>query len=95
VVELLNITELGRGNPVLVVGLADPGEACPDLDELLGLRVGQRAQQHCIQHAEDGGIGADAERHGDNDDSSEAGPLDHLAQRETQILEQNCHFCLR
>ena len=42
------------------------GEAGPNNGEAVGVRVGQRFQQDAMHHAEDGGVGANADREGDD-----------------------------
>jgi hypothetical protein len=40
---------------------------CIELDQTIGVTIGQGTQQHGVHHAEDGGVGADAHgqhRHG-------------------------------
>ena len=44
--------------------------------ETLGVRKGQRGQEHPVHEAEDGGIGADTEREGENGDDAQAGSAD-------------------
>ena len=47
----------------------------PDLDEIVGARVGQRPQEHAIDDAEDGGVRSDAKRQRHQDDGSQPGVL--------------------
>ena len=91
VIQLLEIAELRRGNPVLVVRRADAGEPRPHFDQLVRFRVGERPQEHRVEHAEDGGVRADTQRHGDHHQCREAGLLQHLAKRKTGVLEQYVH----
>src|SRR4030095_11342934 len=54
-------------NPVLQADRGDPGLADSfvkllELDEAIGIRVRQRAQEHRIDGGEDGAVGADAQR---------------------------------
>ena len=53
------------------------------------MRVGQRAQQHGVYDAEDGGIGADAERQGQQDNGSVGGVLSQVAERESDVLRHH------
>ena len=92
VIELLEVTELGRGDPVLVVGRADSSEARPDFNEAIRLAVREGAQKDRVEHTEDGGVGADAEGHGEENDGREARPLCHLPDCEAQILQKNAHL---
>ena len=58
-----------------VVELAEQGEA-------VRLRHRQRAYEQLIDDAEDGGVGADAEREGEDGHGGEAGMLEQLADGE-------------
>src|ERR1051326_6588144 len=51
--------------------IARGAHAAPDYDEALGIRVGERMQQHAVKHAEDRGGDADAERERDERDGGE------------------------
>lgn len=55
----LEVPELRRGDPVLIVGDADPGKAHPELEQLLGMVIGERFQDDGAHHAEDGRGGSD------------------------------------
>jgi hypothetical protein len=63
--------------PVVKVGRRDTAahaRVAPmrrDRHDPLGMRVGQRSQQHRIDHGEDGGVGADAERQGSHGHNGE------------------------
>ena len=48
----------------------------------------QLAQQHGIDDAEDGGVGADAEREGSDDDRSEPWCAQERAHRESGVLPE-------
>ncbi len=60
-------------------------------------RIGhrKRLEQHCIHHAEDRGIGANAKRQRKHADQREPWPLLELAERVAQIVKQCGHSCLR
>ena len=60
--------------------------AVPDEHEAVGGRVRQRAQQHLIQQAEDGGIGANPERQRQDGDEREDRLLAQRAQRVSDVL---------
>jgi hypothetical protein len=49
-------------------------------DQLIRLRIRQRLQQHAVDDAEDGGVGADADRQGQDGDSGEHRQLDQPPQ---------------
>ena len=55
-------------------------------DQLAAVAVGQRSQQHAVDDAEDGGVGADAQRHGEDDDQREAGAAAQVAQAVANVL---------
>ena len=58
-----------------------------DAHEAVLLRVGQRAQQDGVDQSVDDGVGSDAERQREHGGEREARRLAHLAQRETNILQ--------
>ena len=49
-----------------------PGRALPDVDQPVLVAVDERPQQHAADDAEDGGVGADAERQRQDDGEGEA-----------------------
>src|ERR1044072_3806905 len=57
----------------------------PDIYELLRMRIGQGAQQHGIDHAEDRAVGANAERERRDRNDAEAGRLQQHAERVSEI----------
>src|SRR5580704_12682403 len=61
-------------------GFAEPHEA-------LAVRVRQRPQEHGIDHAENGGVRAYAERQRQNDDQREAGRLANAAKAIANVLK--------
>ena len=70
----------GLADDVRHVGIADevegdaaPGVLAPEPDEVIGVAVGEGAEQDGVDDAEDGGIGADTERQGDHRGRGEAG----------------------
>ena len=63
----------------------EAGRNLLDADELVGVRVGQRLDQHAIDDAEDRGVGADAERQREHDGQREPWAPAHAAQRQAQI----------
>ena len=54
----------------------------------LRLRVVQRFDEHSVDHAEDGGVQADAEREGEDDDDGEDRVAAQAAKRVAGVLEQ-------
>ena len=71
-----DIAEFGRGRPILVFRHADASKPLPHHHETLGVRVGQRFENHSIQDAENRRVGADAQRQRDDDDQAEDGVLE-------------------
>ena len=61
------------------------------LHELLRILHRQQPQEHLIDECEDGGVGADAERHRQNRDGREAGMVPPGAKRKPEIGEQMTH----
>ena len=49
------------------------------------MRIRQRPQEHGVDHAEDGGVGADAEGERDDGDNAEGGRLDQHPDGVTEI----------
>ena len=70
-----------------VVG-ADAGRALADVDQAVLVAVDERPQQHAAHHAEDGGVGADAERQRDDDGDGEALDPGQRPQREAEVGEE-------
>ena len=54
--------------------------------ESVGLRIRERSQQDRVDHAEDGGVRADAESEGENGDEGEARRFAQLAKREAKVI---------
>ncbi len=64
---------------------------CPGDDSLRvtmrsGVRVRQRAEEDGVDDAEDGGVGADAEREGEDGHEREAGRFAELAESEAEVV---------
>jgi hypothetical protein len=70
------------GEPCLEVTLANH-------DQLLRLIEMQRLQQHGIDHREDGAIGADAKRKGEDGHARESGVPGERAKRVAEIVEKH------
>ena len=54
----------------------------------LAARVGQGAEEHAADHAEDGGVGADAEAEGERDHGGEAGVAAQAARAVLDVLDE-------
>jgi hypothetical protein len=64
-------------------------------DEPSGIMEGQRAQQHRVHRAGDGGVGSDAERQGQHRDQSEARRFAELPNRVAKIVWRPSHRLIR
>ena len=62
------------------------GKFLPQKNELLRVLVGQWANQQRVDQAEDGGVRADRERHGDDGDEGEARRVDQAPKGQAEIL---------
>jgi len=70
------------------------GEGALDLDQLPGMRKGQRFEHDAVEHEEDGEIGSDAEGEGGDGGGGEAGAAAELAQSVGDVLaEEGVHGC--
>ena len=69
-VLVLNVDVLAGRGPI--AQNADCGRMQPDGREPVGMRIGKRTQQQRVDHAEDGGIGADADGQRGHDDQGQA-----------------------
>ena len=76
--------ELEAGLVVAVVDL-------PDVDQAVGLGVGERAEQGGVDRSEHGGVQADAHGEGEDDDRREPRPAPEVADGVTEVLEQRGH----
>src|SRR6185437_7612687 len=88
---LLQVLEFRRGDPVLVLGDADSGQAHPYLHQLLGFFIRQRLEHYSINNAEDGRVGADAKRQRQYGDGSKPWAAANNAQRISNVLEKAFH----
>ena len=70
-----------------VVG-ADAVRALADVDQAILVAVDERPQQHAPDDAEDGGVGADAERQGQDDGERQALDPGQRPQRKPEIGEE-------
>ena len=64
------------------------GRTHPQRDELVRLWVGKRLEKYRIDHAEDGGVGADADGEGEQDGDGESGGFAETAKSELEIGEE-------
>jgi hypothetical protein len=53
---------------------------------MIGIRVWQRSKQDGVDDAEDGGVGADAEREREHGKDAEPGMLEKLTKCESEIV---------
>ena len=67
---------------------ADAGRALADVDQAVLVAVDQRPQQHAAHHAEDRGVGADAERQGQDDGDRQPLDLAERARGDAQVGRQ-------
>ena len=77
-------------------GIARPGnvraietafrERAPDADELLRLRIGERAEKQCVDRGEENRVGADAEGERDDSEDREPGLAQQLAQSVAEVF---------
>ena len=74
-----NVEVLGRREPVL--GDAETGRSVPQHHQAFGFRIGQGPQEHAGGHAEEGGVGADAERQRHDGRGGKSGALAEEARR--------------
>ena len=72
---------------VVFVG-AEAGRALADVDQPIFVAIDERPQQHAADDAEDGGVGADAERERDDDGEREALGAQQRAQRDAHVLSK-------
>ena len=64
---------------------------CPHHRDPVGLVVRQIAQHHRLEHAENRGVGADAERQCQNRDGGEAGVLGKRSEAVAEVLDEGIH----
>ena len=88
-VQLAELEELRRRDPELVE--AHGREAAGQEHQLLGLRVGQRAQQHAVDDREDRGVGADAQGQREDRDQGEPGRAQQAPGGVADIAQQVIH----
>ena len=67
---------------------AEARRALADVDEAILAAIDQRAQQHAADHAEDRGVGADAEGEGDHDGGGQALGAQEGAEADPHVLRR-------
>ena len=67
---------------------ADARRALADVDEAIFVAIDQRTQQHAADDAEDGGVGADAERERHDDGGGQALGAQEGAQADSHVLPE-------
>ncbi len=92
VVLVLNVDVLAGRGPV--AENADCRRMQPDGRQPVGMRIGKRTQQQRVDHAENGGIGADADGQGGHDDQRQHHVLAKHAKGVAKILEPEAHEIL-
>jgi hypothetical protein len=69
---LFAVSEVQRGGQIKLFDM-DARRGMQQCDNLPGLRIGQRFQQHALDYAEDRGAGADAQCQGEHADGGKTG----------------------
>ena len=72
----------------------DAGSALPDVDQPALIAIDERPQQDATHDAEDGGVGADAERQRQNDRDRESLDAREGTQSDFEILKKRHHRSL-
>ena len=80
----LDVVDVEEGE----AGVVDVGARLTQEQQILAARVGQRLQDDGVDDAEDGGVGANAERHRDDDGEGVAGLLAQAAQAVADVLRE-------
>jgi hypothetical protein len=62
-----------------------------DLDQLVWIAIGERAEQDGVDDRKDGGVGVDAESQSDDGDESERGIFQHDAEGVAKVVEEDVH----
>src|SRR5258707_573757 len=86
---LLIIAEIGRGNGRQ--GLAAGAVVIPDGSQAVGLQIGKWAEEHGMNHGEHRGVGADAEREGQDGDYGEAGSFGEQTKGVANVGDESIH----
>ena len=76
-----------RWSPGLQGNVGDARVRFPKVDETIGMAVRQGAQEHPVDHTEDGGSGADPDGERRDSENGEARTLAQRARPKTEILE--------
>jgi hypothetical protein len=83
----LPVEEVQRGDAVARA----PGRLLHDPDDAIGVGIGEWLQQHRIDEAEDGGIGADADGQCQDRDGRKSWALPQCTNRVTKLLQPQRH----
>ena len=67
------------------------GLRLPEPNEFVGRRIRERTHKDGVDHAEDGGVGTNAESKGEDSDKSEATTTEEYTQAEANILKDVEH----
>jgi len=67
------------------------GLRLPEPNEFVGRRIGERTHKDGVDHAEDGGVGTNAESKGEDSDKGEATTTEEYTQAEANILKDVEH----
>ncbi len=87
---ILEVDEFGFGHAD--VGNVGAAEIVEDADELLLMGEGERAEQDGVNNAEDGDVGADAERESENRDDHEAWIFGQCAPGVANVSKEGAHL---
>src|SRR5580692_5230497 len=79
------VEEIGVGEAHAIPG----GVLFPEADDLFRIPVRERAEENAVDHAEDGGGGADTESQSQNGDGSESAGFFEQAEGEACVLEKS------
>ena len=87
-VEALRLPAVVQDLLVREAGIVDTreGSLLMEHDQPIAARVRQRTQQHTIHDAEDGGVGADAQRHRDDDHDCVAGVAPQVSRAVAHVV---------
>ncbi len=83
------VHDLALGHP----GLVERRPLAPDHHRAIGLGPRQRPEEHGVEHAEDGGVGADPERERQDGNGREAWTAEERARPEPEVLPECFEEC--
>ena len=87
---LLPVDEINRGSHVQLLD-ADPRRGMPHPNELVGVGVGQRLQQHPLDDAENHRVRTDPDRQRQQNDCGEQRSPPKSAGRLHKLISEHCH----